>query len=79
MKTMMLADFLALAKSLPKNVALWALLATGICLVEMCIRDRRLLDAQGINLDASFSVKSVGNCTYLYAPAQGEKRKRLLA
>ena len=33
MKTMMLADFLALAKSLPKNVALWALLATGICLV----------------------------------------------
>ena len=32
MKTMMLADFLALAKSLPKNVALWALLATGICL-----------------------------------------------
>ena len=26
MKTMMLADFLALAKSLPKNVALWALL-----------------------------------------------------
>ena len=40
---------------------------------------KRLLDAQGINLDASFSVKSVGNCTYLYAPAQGEKRKRLLA
>ena len=37
------------------------------------------MDAQGINLDASFSVKSVGNCTYLYAPAQGEKRKRLLA
>lgn len=33
MKTMMLADFLALAKSLPKNVALWALLATGVCLV----------------------------------------------
>ena len=33
MKTMMLADFLALAKSLPKNVALWAPLATGICLV----------------------------------------------
>ena len=40
---------------------------------------KRLLDAQGINLDASFSVKSVGNCTYLYAPAQGEKRERLLA
>lgn len=39
----------------------------------------RLLEAQGINLDASFSVKSVGNCTYLYAPAQGEKRERLLA
>ena len=35
---------------------------------------KRLLDAQGINLDASFSVKSVGNCTYLYAPAQGEKQ-----
>ena len=33
MKTMMLADFLALAKSLPKNVVLWALLATGVCLV----------------------------------------------
>lgn len=33
MKTMMLADFLALAKSLPKNVALWALLSTGVCLV----------------------------------------------
>lgn len=39
----------------------------------------RLLEAQGINLDASFSVKSVGNCTYLYAPAQGEKRTGLLA
>lgn len=34
--------------------------------------------AQGINLDASFSVKSVGNCTYLYAPAEGKKRERLL-
>lgn len=33
MKTMMLADFLGLAKSLRKNVALWALLATGVCLV----------------------------------------------
>ena len=39
----------------------------------------RLLASQGINLDASFSVKSVGNCTYLYAPAQGEKREQLLA
>lgn len=39
----------------------------------------RLRRWQGINLDASFSVKSVGNCTYLYAPAQGEKRERLLA
>lgn len=38
-----------------------------------------LLEFQGINLDASFSVKSVGNCTYLYAPAEGEKRQRLLA
>lgn len=38
-----------------------------------------LLKEQGIKLDASFSVKSVGNCTYLYAPAQGEKRERLLA
>lgn len=33
---------------------------------------------QGINLDASFSVKSVGNCTYLYAPAEGRKRDRIL-
>ena len=33
---------------------------------------------QGINLDASFSVKSVGNCTYLYAPAEGRKREKLL-
>lgn len=33
MKTMMLVDFLALTKSLPKNVALWALLATGVCLI----------------------------------------------
>ena len=33
MKTMILADFLALSKSLPKNVVLWALLATGVCLV----------------------------------------------
>ncbi|MEG1826786.1 MAG: EFR1 family ferrodoxin [Gordonibacter sp.] len=38
-----------------------------------------LLESQGINLDASFSVKSVGNCTYLYAPAEGEKRERLIA
>ena len=38
-----------------------------------------LLKEQGINLDASFSVKSVGNCTFLYAPAEGEKRERLLA
>lgn len=38
-----------------------------------------LRQTQGINLDASFSVKSVGNCTYLYAPAQGDKRDRLLA
>lgn len=37
-----------------------------------------LLEHQGINLDASFSVKSVGNCTYLYAPAEGEKRERLI-
>ncbi len=37
-----------------------------------------LLEHQSINLDASFSVKSVGNCTYLYAPAQGEKREHLL-
>lgn len=33
---------------------------------------------QGINVDASFSVKSVGNCTYLYAPAEGRKRERIL-
>lgn len=38
-----------------------------------------LLNRQGINLNASFSVKSVGNCTYLYAPAKGEKRAKLLA
>ncbi len=38
----------------------------------------KLLEHQGINLDASFSVKSVGNCTYLYAPAEGKKRARLL-
>lgn len=38
-----------------------------------------LLKSQGINLDASFSVKSVGNCTYLYAPAEGEKRQQLIA
>ena len=35
--------------------------------------------ALGIEVDASFSIKSVGNCTYLYAPAEGEKRERLLA
>lgn len=39
----------------------------------------RLLEQQGINVDASFSIKSVGNCTYLYAPAQGERRQQLLA
>lgn len=39
----------------------------------------RLLEAQGINLDASFSIRSVGNCTFLYAPAQGKKREQLLA
>lgn len=33
---------------------------------------------QGLNIDASFSVKSVGNCTYLYAPAEGKKREQLL-
>lgn len=38
-----------------------------------------LLEAQGINLNASFSVKSVGNCTYLYEPARGEKRTDILA
>lgn len=40
---------------------------------------KRLLEKQGINLDASFSIKSVGNCTYLYAPAQGERRTKLLS
>ena len=39
---------------------------------------RALTENQGINVDASFSVKSVGNCTYLYAPAEGEKRKNLI-
>lgn len=39
----------------------------------------RLLTAQGINLDASFSIRSVGNCTILYPPAQGKKREQLLA
>ncbi len=39
----------------------------------------RLLQSQGINLDASFSVKSVGNCTYLYAPAEGSRRAQILA
>lgn len=39
---------------------------------------KRLLDAQGINLDASFSVKSVGNCTYLYAPAQARSASACL-
>ena len=41
--------------------------------------ETRLLASQGINLDASFSVRSVGNCTFLYAPAQGERREQLLA
>ena len=38
----------------------------------------KLRTTQGINLDASFSVKSVGNYIYLYNPAQGKKRERLL-
>lgn len=38
-----------------------------------------LLTHQGINLDASFSVKAVGTCTYLYSPAEGKKRERLVA
>ncbi|MEA5020896.1 MAG: EFR1 family ferrodoxin [Gordonibacter sp.] len=38
-----------------------------------------LRENQGITLNASFSVKSVGNCTYLYAPAEGERRESLLA
>ncbi len=33
---------------------------------------------QHIKLDASFSVKSVGNCVYLYAPPEGAKRIELL-
>lgn len=40
---------------------------------------KRLLAAQGINLDASFSIRSVGNCTFLCAPAEGKKREQLLA
>lgn len=34
---------------------------------------------QNIKLDASFSVKSVGNCVYMYNPADGEKCEELLA
>lgn len=40
---------------------------------------KRLLRRQGINLDASFSVRSVGNCAYLYDPAQGEERAARLS
>lgn len=39
---------------------------------------KELNELQGINLDASFSVKTVGNCVSLYAPAEGEERERVL-
>lgn len=38
----------------------------------------QLLQHQGIKLDATFSVKTVGNCIYMYDPAQGAKRDQLL-
>lgn len=38
----------------------------------------RLHEKQGITLDASFSIKSVGNCVSMYAPAEGEQRQAIL-
>lgn len=39
---------------------------------------KELSEKQSIILDASFSVKSVGNCVSLYRPAEGEKREIIL-
>lgn len=39
----------------------------------------KLREKQGINLDASFSVTAVDNCTYLSAPVEGEKRAQKIA
>lgn len=39
---------------------------------------KELYEDQSYTLDASFSIKSVGNCVSLYSPAEGEKKDRLL-
>lgn len=40
--------------------------------------EKCLVGAQGLALDSAFAVKSGNNCTFLFAPPEGEKKQRIL-